>query len=219
MTEIDLNTWNRKEHFNFFLKTDLPFYNTCFNIDISNLKLKVKELNLSFNSSLIYLTIKSLLRVENFMLRYENGKIIKYDELIPSFTHIKENEDLFRFISVKYNNDIFIFNEMVEEEIKKSSKYFDLDELKDSTNFVFISSLPWIPFTGIDHTLSLNKFDTIPRITWGKYYKENNKIVLPYNIQVNHLFIDGLHVGRFYQYLNEEVNNFMESKDGNYKKL
>jgi chloramphenicol O-acetyltransferase type A len=208
MTEIDVTTWNRKEHFNFFLRSDLPFYNTSFTVDISNVKSKVKKLNLSLNATLIFLTVKALMRIENFMLRYENGKVLKYDELIPSFTHIKENEDLFRFITVHYVPDVFAFNTRVKTEIQNSTKYFDLEELKNGSNFVFISSMPWIPFTAIDHTLSLNKYDTIPRITWGKYYNDGDKIMLPYNIQVNHLFIDGLHVGKFYQYLLEEIGAF-----------
>lgn len=206
LKKIDINTWNRKDHFNFFLKSDLPFYNVCFNVDISKLKSKTKELNVSLNTLLIYISIKALMKVDNFMLRYENNKVIKYDELIPSFAHIKKGEELFRFITVKYNDNLLTFNKIVNDEINISTKYFDLDELKNHTNFVFISSLPWIPFTSIDHTLSLNKHDSIPRITWGKYQNNGDKVTLPYNIQVNHIFIDGLHVGRFYESLNEEIN-------------
>jgi chloramphenicol O-acetyltransferase type A len=207
MEEIDINNWNRKEHFEFFSHTDLPFYNTCFNLEIGNFKNRVKELKISLNTALMYVTVKSLLKVENFLLRYENGKVIKYDSLTPSFAHIKDGEELFRFITVEYNKDIYSFSETVKEEINKSTKYFDFEEIKNRTNFVFISSLPWIPFTSIDHTLSLNKFDSIPRITWGKYENNGQKIILPYNIQVNHIFIDGLHIGKFYESLNEEIHS------------
>ena len=38
MKEIDIETWSRKEHFQFFQRSDLPFYNVNFNVDITGLK-------------------------------------------------------------------------------------------------------------------------------------------------------------------------------------
>lgn len=209
MKEIDIETWERKEHFQFFSNSDLPFYNTCFNLSITGLKEISKELSISFNSILLYITIKSLVAIRNFRFRYENNKVIEYDKLIPSFAHINKGEELFRFITVGFDNDLRTFDKIVKDAIQNSRKYFDLDELKNGTNMVFISSLPWIPFTSIDHTMSLNKFDTIPRISWGKAYNQGEETILPYNIQVNHIFIDGLHVGKFYENLGKEISSIL----------
>ena len=207
MQEIDIEKWDRKEHFNFFLNSDLPFYNTNFNIDITGLRECTKEMGVSFNTALIYVTMKAVSKVKNFRYRYENGKVIEYEELRPSFTHIKQGESLFRFITLDFNDDLKEFDRMVKSAVESSNTYFDGEELKSGTNFVFISSLPWIPFTGIDHTVSFDKYDTIPRITWGKYFQSGTQLLLPYNIQVNHIFVDGLHVGLFYENLLSEVKN------------
>lgn len=205
MKKIDIEKWDRKEHFMFFQKSDLPFYNTNFNLDITGLKEITKNAGVSFNTTLIYLTMQAMLKIENFRYRYESGSVIEYDTLVPSFTHIKKGESLFRFITVEFSGSLKEFDTAVKQKITDSKKYFDLEELKNGTNFVFLSSLPWIPFTGIDHTMALNKYDTIPRITWGKYYQDGNRVLLPYNIQVNHLFIDGLHVGMFYENMLSEI--------------
>jgi len=208
--EICIDTWDRKEHFKFFSSTDLPFYNTNFTLDITGVKEKVKEAGVSLNTALIYTAVKALLPVANFRYRYENGSVFEYDELIPSFTHIKKGESLFRFISVNFSDDLRTFDADVRKKTAESDRYFDLDEMKNGTNFVFISSLPWIPFTGIDHTLAFNKYDAIPRITWGKYYADGTRTILPYNIQVNHMFVDGLHVGRFYENLIAETARLVQ---------
>jgi chloramphenicol O-acetyltransferase type A len=205
MKEIDIENWDRKEHFMFFQKSDLPFYNTNFNIDITGLKETAKQAGISFNTTLMYVTMSAMLKIENFKYRYENGRVVEYDNFFPSFTHIKKGESLFRFITVEFNNDLKKFDTDVKQKISDSNTYFDMEELRNGTNFVFISSLPWIPFTGIDHTLSLNKYDTIPRVTWGKYFQNGERVLLPYNIQVNHLFIDGLHVGMFYENMLAEI--------------
>lgn len=35
MEYIDIDSWKRKEHFNFFYRMDYPQYNVCMNIDIT----------------------------------------------------------------------------------------------------------------------------------------------------------------------------------------
>jgi chloramphenicol O-acetyltransferase type A len=212
MKEIDLATWDRKEHFNFFSSPDIPFYNTNFNLDISGVKEYAKEKNVSLNNTLIYLTVSAMSSVRNFLYRIENDKVVEYDGIDPSFACLKDNEELFRLITLKYTPDLLQFDRDVKDAIEKSSAYFDLHMLKGRSNFVFISSLPWVPFTGLDHTISLNKNDSIPRVSWGKYYENNGRILLPYNIRVNHRLVDGIHIGRFYDKLNELMdairNNF-----------
>ncbi len=64
--------------------------------------------------------------------------------------------------------------------------------------------MPWLSFTAVDHTLSLRRDDGIPRVTWGKYF-DAGPTLLPFNIQVNHMFVDGLHVSRFFEQLDQEI--------------
>lgn len=210
MKEIDIETWDRKEHFRFFLRSDLPFYNVDFELDVTGLHAFCKQRGVSVNSTLIYATVKALNRVENFLYRLENGKVVRYDGIDPSFTTIREGEELFRLITVGFHDDLAVFDRTVKAAVAASTAYFDVGMLAGRSNFVFISALPWVPFTGIDHTQSLNKEDAMPRVSWGKMHERNGKTVLPYNIRVNHIFIDGLHVGRFYECLVEEVQKLVE---------
>ena len=84
---------------------------------------------------------------------------------------------------------------------------FPVTRLAGRDDFVFISALPWIAFTGIDHTASGRPGGAIPRISWGKFRTENSRILLPCNIQVNHLFVDGIHVGRCVNALESTINS------------
>ncbi len=205
MKEIDLNQWDRKEHFLFFSKSELPFYNVSFNVDITGLKEFSKREDVSINNVIIYLTIRALSQIKNFLYRIENGKIVEYESLDPSFTCLKSGEELFRLITLEYSDNVWEFDKIVKQAIQNSTAYFDLSMIMQRSNFVFISTLPWIPFTGIDHTLSLRKEDAIPRVSWGKFFKDGERVKLPYNIQVNHMFVDGFHVGKFYEKLDEEI--------------
>lgn len=211
MKEIDLSAWERKEHFDFFSRSDLPFYNTNFNIDIIGLKEFTDKNNISLSNALIFSTVTAMSSVKNFLYRIENDKVFEYDRIDPSFTYLKDGEELFRLITVEHKKNLYEFDKEAKKAISESKQYFDLSLLSKRSNFVFISILPWIPFTGIDHTMSLNKNDSIPRVSWGKCFEENNKVLLPFNIQVNHRLIDGIHVGKFYNNLIEIIDKMMHS--------
>lgn len=205
MKKIELATWRRKEHFEFFKRIDLPFYNVNVPVNVTGLKETSRLLEVSFNTLLIFVTMKAVNKIDNLKYRLHGESVVLHEILHPSFAHIANGDDLFRMISVDFMDDIKEFNKRVLYEIKESAAYFDSRKLSGRDDFVFISALPWIEFTGTDHTLSLKKEDAIPRITWGKVYKTDNKMVLPYNIQVNHMFVDGIHVGRFFEELNNQI--------------
>ena len=51
--EIDVNTWDRKEHFEFYSKIATPHYCVAFNIDVTNLLTFTRNNKISFYYSLI----------------------------------------------------------------------------------------------------------------------------------------------------------------------
>jgi chloramphenicol O-acetyltransferase type A len=53
----------------------------------------------------------------------------------------------------------------------------------------------------------MNPVDSIPRIAWGKYFEENGKIKLPLSVQVHHALVDGLHVGQYFNAIQEILDN------------
>ena len=40
-------------------------------------------------------------------------------------------------------------------------------------------------------------------VDWGKYYEKNGKIMIPISVQVHHSFVEGMHVGKFVNGLQE----------------
>jgi len=48
----------------------------------------------------------------------------------------------------------------------------------------------------------------VPRLAWGKYFEENGKILLPFSVQAHHSFVDGIHMGKYYECLQKYLNEF-----------
>ncbi len=76
-------------------------------------------------------------------------------------------------------------------------------------NDVFsFSPLPWISYTHISHTISGNKENASPTFDWGKYFERDGQVILPFSVQVHHSFVDGIHVGRLIEKLQNYLNSF-----------
>lgn len=205
MREIDLTQWQRQEHFQFFHRMDYPQYNICFNLDITELLAEIKKRALSFNYSMIYLSTLSANQIEEFRYRIRDGKVILHEIIHPSFTDMDAGNDYFKLLIVDMESTLSDFIDAAKKKSKNQKKYFPFDELVGRDDLIYYTSIPWISFTHLSHTINLNKDDAVPRISWGRYYTDDKKTLLPYSVQVNHAFVDGIHIGKFKEKLEENM--------------
>ena len=203
MKEIDINNWNRKEHFNFFYRMDYPQYNLCMNVDVTNFLKFIKKNGLPFYYSMIFATTEAANHVENFRYRIRDGKVVLHDNVHPSFTDMNKNDDLFKFVTLELDSDIETFCKKAKEKSETQVKAFDMSGFEGRDDLLYITSIPWISFTHISHTISINRNDSVPRISWGKYFEQDGQILLPFSVQVHHALMDGYHVGKYVETLQE----------------
>ncbi|MBP1640765.1 MAG: chloramphenicol acetyltransferase [Bacteroidetes bacterium] len=209
MHTIDLENWKRREHFEFFYRMDYPQYNICANIDVTHFLRFVKEHNLPFYYAMIYAVTKVTDECENFRYRVREGKqVVLHDKLHPSFTDMSSDstEDLFKFVTMDMEGTLFDFVHKAQEVSASQKCYFDFAPMIDRDDFLYITCIPWISFTHLSHTISINRNDSVPRISWGKYFEQDGKVLLPFSVQVHHAFVDGIHVGQYFEKLKRYCN-------------
>ena len=206
MKEISINDWKRKEHFAFFSGMDYPHINICFNVDITDLIFKIREEKYPLYYTLIYLSTISANQVEEFRYRIRDDKVILHESLNPSFTEMDDDTDLFKMVTVEMRDSLKDFIDAAKNKSDRQKEYFVPADFINRDDYIFFTSIPWISFTHISHTINLNKNDSVPRISWGKHFKEASTIWLPYSVQVNHSFADGIHVGQFKEVLENNIN-------------
>lgn len=211
MKKIDLNSWDRKEQFLFFYNADYPQFNICMNLDISNFLSFVKTQQLSFYFSMIFATTKVANEIQNFRYRINSeGEVVLYHSVNPSFTYLppEGTSNLFKMIAVNMEADIFEFNKQAKAISESQTVFIDKELFTTDNNWLYLSCVPWIAFTHISHTITLNRNDSVPRITWGKYYREGDRILLPFSVQVHHALADGYHVGQYVELLQKYLSSF-----------
>ena len=106
---------------------------------------------------------------------------------------------MFSFCEVDYEASFPVFVKNAQkrmEEMRKNPSFSDKDGRDD---YLFLSAIPWVSFTGFQHAMQSHPTDSVPRIVWGKYFEDNGRIKMPLSVQVHHAVVDGRHVGHFFQ--------------------
>lgn len=206
---IDKTKWSRKEHFRFFSEDNgSPLYDITTYIDVTNFCNYVKRKRLSFYYSLIWVVTEVINKIEDFRYKIRGQDIIIFDRLIPGFTDLKPGSELFHIVVVDFKGGIEDFVYKAKKISSKQQDFFPtLLENYEPDMFIQFSCLPWLPFTSLNSEKSGNRDDSIPKITWGKYENIEGKIRLPVSIQVNHRLIDGFHLGKFFNLLQNYIND------------
>lgn len=195
---INLDNWNRKEHFQFFNRFDDPFFGLTVNIDCTDIYHNSKEKNKSFFLLSLYKIMKAVNETEPFRYRMENNQIVCYDTIHVSPT-IGREDGTFGFSFFEYYEDIneLITNATKAMDIVKSSVGINLNATTERIDVIHFSSIPWASFTDLKHATSFRINDSIPKISVGKYFFQEEHVWLPLSVTVHHGLMDGFHVGLF----------------------
>lgn len=195
MKELCYETWKRRELYEFFSAMSNPFYSATFNLDVTELYDYVKRHGLSFYYALTYLVTKAVNSVEALRCAMHDGVPVLYEKRLPSFTDLKPGADAFHIVTMPCEGGIDEFCAAAREKSRAQTCFIDMENEGD--DLIFISCLPWVELTAFTNERNCEKDDAIPRITWGKYRRENGRLILGMSIELNHAFADGKHIGDF----------------------
>lgn len=111
-------------------------------------------------------------------------------------------------VTVDMEDRIEDFAAKAKEKADRQTDYFVKEGVEGRDDLTYITCIPWVSFTNMSHTISLNKDDAVPRLAWGKYFEENGKIMLPFSVQAHHSFVDSIHMGKYFDALQKCLDGF-----------
>ena len=79
-----------------------------------------------------------------------------------------------------------------------------LEDGEDGESLFFVSCVPWLSYTALTQPTP-TPADSNPRITWGRWHRQEGRILLPMTLLANHALVDGIHIARFYENLDREL--------------
>ena len=74
-----------------------------------------------------------------------------------------------------------------------------MEDEEGRDDYLYLSSMPWVSFSSLQHAMHCDPADSVPRIAWGKFYEEGGKVWLPLSVQAHHALGDGRHAGRYFE--------------------
>lgn len=200
---IDETTWKRAFHCQVFRNSIEPSYCVSFELDITNFLKKVRKDDLSFTLSLIYIVSRCANDIEEFRYRFLDGKIVLYDKINTAFTYLNKETELFKVVNVEMQDTLEQYNSVAARKAEDQKEYFTGPLGNDVFQF---SPMPWVSYTHISHTNSGKKDNATPLFDWGKYFDRDGKKILPFSVQVHHSFVDGIHIGKLVDSLQNNLN-------------
>ena len=199
MKNIDLGKWERREHYRFFGAMDYPHFNICANLDLTAFDRFRRERGLPFFSALLYLSSRAANEVREFRCRIRGEAVVEHETVSPAIT-VLGGDGTFGYATIEYRREAPEFLRRAAETIARARANPTIAEDPSRDDVIYYTSIPWISFTAFTHPISLPA-DSIPRISWGKYFADSDRIRLPYSVQVHHALMDGLHVGKHFTLL------------------
>ncbi|MFT4753070.1 MAG: chloramphenicol O-acetyltransferase type A [Salibacteraceae bacterium] len=199
------NKWARKSTFEFFKTFDIPFFNVTANVDVQILKEYCDTHSLSFLNACLFLSQKTISQIPNFRYRFVDNEIRLYEKTQAGCTILLDDQS-FAFCYFPMDDELQGYVQNADKNIQALKSNPDFAPRDGDANMIFYSVLPWVSFTSFQHARRFEKEDSIPRIVFGKYFKQNQQLCMPVSVEVHHSFVDGLHIGQYFEIFQKEIN-------------
>lgn len=193
---IDKKTWERAAYFDYYYSQIKCKYTLSAHIDITHLIKKQKACNKRFFPIMLYAIIKAVNQNKEFRMSFnEKGELGYWNKVVPCYTLFHDENKTFTDIWSEYDDDFEVFYTTIIEDMQRYGHIMGVIKARPNQpeNFCSISCLPWLSFTSFaQDTYTENSF-LFPLIKFGKYFKDNGKIMLPLSVFVSHAVADGYH--------------------------
>lgn len=211
--KIDLNTWNRSYHYNYFMKPENFMrmrVGMTANIDITKLISTIKMNGLRCYPTFTYLVSKVINDHDCFKYAHHEGDLVLWDKLNVRYPMLNESSETVTSIWLEYDEDFKTFYAKALQDIEKYKGVQSMYAKENfPPNFYDITSIPWVSFT--DFQIDMYGTDgswLLPFVAIGKFFNHDDKVLMPVSLKVHHATCDGYHMGLFYNELQNLAENF-----------
>jgi len=205
-TKIDPASWDRREHYAIYEGWDFPYINIGVNIDVTRLLDYTREHGLSSYLALVHTAHRTALGLVDFRYRIVDGAPVLLDHMDLSFTYMPPGSELFIIVCIDYVDHLATFHRKAQERALAQGRDVGVAALRGRWDLVRYSALPWVQYTHMVRTIARSGVDSAPKMTWGKYFAQGERMLVPFSVQVHHGLMDGYHLGRFFDTLQSNID-------------
>lgn len=204
---IDKETMPRREQFAYFRSLAQPYVGITWELDITEPRRRQQAEGWPFFLTVLYLAGRAANRVPELRQRVRGEDVVEYDCCATSHT-VARADGNFSYCRVPGGLSFREFLPLAQAAHQAAKERTALMEDDDEESLLFVSSIPWTPFTGLIQPTPIPA-DSNPRITFGGYHWRGDRLILPVALLANHALVDGRHLAQFYQELERAAEELL----------
>src|SRR5262245_32927187 len=108
MRYIDVQTWQRREHYRLYRQFDQPHFNMCASVDLSAFYPALKARGIAFTVGVLYVFARAANDISAFRCRMRGDDVAEHEIVHPSTT-ILADDGVFGFCAIDYVADFQSF--------------------------------------------------------------------------------------------------------------
>lgn len=202
---LDMSRYPRIEHFRYFMSMPDPTAAITAKVDVTELVRFCREKRCSFYMAATHVSCIAANRIPELRRRTRDGGIIEYAECGTSHIELLPDET-YCYCTLWHDMPWDEFIPYAGQCRKKAVAAPGIEEDEDVDALYFVTTLPWIHYEQISMPVTDPVTDN-PRFCWGKYEADHRgRLMMPYTLSANHALMDGVHFGRFFGNLQEEID-------------
>ena len=208
---LDMAHHKRRDHFAYFSSLAYPYVGLTVNVDITNALERIRAERLPFFLSLCWCAARAANLVPEFRQRILDGAAVEFDRCRTSHTVALE-DGTFCYCTLEAGLPLpdFLARGLRAQEEAKVRRSIAEDPAEVLDKF-FVSSLPWISYTALVQPVPMPA-DSNPRISWGKYFTQGDRSLLPLSVLCHHALVDGIHIAAFYRELDGALEALAQAR-------
>ena len=204
-TPIDLTSWPRREHFEFFKQYDMPFFGVTAQLDCTRLYDKAKKDGFSFSAGYHFASLQAVNEVEELRCRIEGDQPVRYD-VVHFSTTIARPDGTFGFSFQRYTADFDQFTAEFIAETQRVQAETGLRSPYSGQDIIYYTGARGIAFTSFDHPMMIKRQGSVPLMAFGEMVQDGNRRTIAHSLHAHHALVDGRHAAMYFERVAQMLN-------------
>ena len=200
---VDMSRDPRRDQFAYFQTLTNPYVGVTVQVDVTDLSERCRETGASFFLAVLYAAVRAANGVPELRRRIRGDRVAEYDRC-PSSHTVALSDGTYCYCRLEADRPFGEFLPYAAAEQERVKGAPSLEDGEDGESLLFVSCVPWLSYTALTQPTP-TPADSNPRITWGRWYRQEGRTLLPVTLLANHALVDGIHIARFFENLDREM--------------
>ena len=200
---VEMSREPRRDQFAYFQALANPYVGVTVQVDVMELTDWCRETGTSFFLAVLYAAVRAANGVPELRRRIRGDQVVEYDRC-PSSHTVALPDGTYCYCRLEADRPFGDFLSYAAAEQARVKEEPSLEDGEDGESLFFVSCVPWLSYTALTQPTP-TPADSNPRITWGRWHRQEGRTLLPMTLLANHALVDGIHIARFYENLDREL--------------